>query len=378
MKAGIYFHIPFCKQACHYCNFHFSTSLQNKTELLAALTQEIDLRKTNWQTLEYQSIYFGGGTPSLLKYSELNDLLHKVRANFQIIDNAEITLEANPDDLNKNYLNQLIDAGVNRLSIGIQSFFDKDLDFMNRAHNASEALKVIEDAKIAGFNKISIDLIYGVPGMTDQQWVENLKIAASLPIDHISCYALTLEPNTAFHHFVNNNKMPAPNDESAERHFKLLQGFVDEKNWNHYEISNIAIGNSKAIHNSNYWNGSPYLGLGPAAHSYDGKGTRSWNISNNPNYIKRINKGLEFSEKESLTLKDQFNEMLMTGLRKKNGISFSQTNSLLANEKLKEDYFRNLKSLENKGYLENMQDNWSINKQHLFIADSIISELFWV
>lgn len=378
MKAGIYFHIPFCKQACHYCNFHFSTTLKNKSSLLNAIGREIDLRKKDWQKHDYQSIYFGGGTPSLLNYSELNELLNKVKSNFSINENAEITLEANPDDLSKDYLKQLLDAGINRLSIGVQSFFDKDLEFMNRAHNEKEAVRSIEDAYNIGIKQISIDLIYGTPGMNNAQWLDNLKIAASLPISHISCYALTLEPNTAFHHFVKKEKMQAPDDGLAEQQFKMLQDFVNEKKWEHYEISNIAIDKKRAIHNSSYWNGNPYIGFGPSAHSFDGHKTRAWNISSNAKYIRDLEAGVSFSEEEVLTKQDRFNEILMTGLRRKEGLSFSKITDYLDDEVQANEFKKNLNSLKKKKHLLTEGDNWKINKESVFLADYIISELFWI
>ncbi|MEX0813037.1 MAG: radical SAM family heme chaperone HemW [Chitinophagales bacterium] len=378
MDAGIYIHIPFCKQACHYCNFHFSTSLKNKTALLDAIACEIDLRKIEWQNTQFKSIYIGGGTPSLLNNLELKQLFGKIKRNFHVSENAEITLEANPDDLNKKYLEELKDTGINRLSIGIQSFRDRDLIYMNRAHNAKEALDVVWLAKKAGFEQISIDLIYGVPGMSESAWLENLEHAAAMPINHISCYALTLEPNTALNHFVKSGKSPAPDEALASKHFELLTEKVAEKNWDHYEISNIAIDGQRAIHNSSYWNGTPYFGLGPAAHSYDGKNKRFWNISNNSKYIKGIKTGSGFWKGETLSNTDRFNEKLMTGLRQKEGINYEELNALFKDNKQKQLFLSNLYKLGEKELLEKKDNRWTLTKKSLFLADHVVSELFLV
>lgn len=377
LKAGIYIHIPFCKQACHYCNFHFSTSLKNKTALLEALTKEIEIKKNTWNKFNYQSVYFGGGTPSLLNPEELKEIISLLNKNFKIQNNAEYTLEANPDDITKEYLSSIKNIGINRLSIGIQSFHKKDLQYMNRSHNDLQAINSIKLAHNAGFKNLSIDLIYGTPTMTDKKWKENIDTASKLPISHLSSYALTLEPNTALNYYVQSGKYSAPDDEKAARHFEILTDYVTKHNWDHYEISNIAIDGKHAVHNSNYWSGSPYLGLGPAAHSFDGKNIRSWNISNNAKYIKNINQDLPFSESETLSNKDRFNESIMTGLRQKEGISIDSLNYLIDINNQK-TILQELERSAEKGYLILDRGKWAIVDDFRFMADQIISDLFLI
>ncbi|MEZ4994900.1 MAG: radical SAM family heme chaperone HemW, partial [Saprospiraceae bacterium] len=275
---GLYLHIPYCKQACHYCNFHFSTTLHNREGMIEAIVQEMKLRRAALPSVPLASVYLGGGTPSLLTHEELNRIFSTIYELFSISEDAEITLEANPDDLNLEAIRHLKDTPVNRLSIGIQSFSEEDLRFMNRAHNAIEARTSIEYVQDAGFENLTIDLIYGTPTTTDRQWARNMEIALEYDIPHISCYALTVEPRTALAHFVKKGKVPSPDEDQAVRQFEQLMDIMELEGFEHYEISNFARPGWHARHNSSYWRGKPYLGIGPAAHSFDGDRTRSWNV----------------------------------------------------------------------------------------------------
>ncbi|HFS66657.1 MAG TPA: radical SAM family heme chaperone HemW, partial [Flavobacteriia bacterium] len=283
--AGIYLHIPFCKQACYYCDFHFSTSLKKKSTLIQALAKELILRKNELQE-SIETIYFGGGTPSLLTKFELSFLLKTIYQNYNVVASPEITLESNPDDLDKEKLTNFKKIGINRLSIGVQSFFDEDLQALNRIHTAKEA---IETLKIATklFDNITIDLIYGIPSLTKDKWLKNLEIAFDLSIKHISSYALTVEPKTALYKFIETKKYPNVEDSLALQHFKILQEETKKKGFIQYEVSNFGKPGYFSKHNTSYWLGKSYLGVGPSAHSYHNY-ERSWNINNNAKYIKAI------------------------------------------------------------------------------------------
>jgi oxygen-independent coproporphyrinogen-3 oxidase len=319
--AGIYIHIPFCKQACYYCDFHFSTSIKRKNELVEALCTELFLRKNEFSNETVETIYFGGGTPSLLSEAELTAIFTVIYKNFKIKPDAEITLEANPDDLSLNKIKELAKMPVNRLSIGIQSFFDDDLRFMNRAHTAAESKKCLEIA-LKYFDNISIDLIYGIPKMTLKKWQANLEQTYQFNIPHISSYALTVEEKTALHHFIKNKKVKAPNENEALKHFNYLVNSTRDKGYIHYEISNFALPDFFSKHNTSYWQGKKYLGIGPSAHSFNGV-QRCWNIANNAKYIAALKQQKLPFEIENLTLNNRFNERIMTGLRTIWGVSFS-------------------------------------------------------
>lgn len=313
--SGIYVHIPFCKKACHYCNFHFSTSLKLKNELLQALHLELQLQREYLQGVPLQSVYLGGGTPSILEVGELVQLFEQIASLHTIAPDAEITLEANPDDLSAEKLADLRRyTPVNRLSIGIQSVHDRDLQWMNRAHNSAESRQALELALNAGFEDLSIDLIYGIPGSSDADWAENVALALKYAIPHISCYCLTVEEGTALHHFVKKGKA-APVDEAvAARQFEYLCQSLADAGYEHYEISNFALPGRYARHNSSYWQGAHYLGIGPSAHSFNGV-SRQWNVSNNVLYIKSLQDGNLAFEIEVLTPEQRYNEYVMTGLR---------------------------------------------------------------
>ena len=312
--SGIYLHIPFCKQACHYCDFHFSTSLKKKEALVAMMAREIELRNT-WMgdhTL-IETIYFGGGTPSLLTIPELLFLIETIYQHFKVVDQPEITLEANPDDLTPDYLHALAQTPVNRLSIGVQSFFEADLRLMNRAHNAQEALACLQLATTL-FDNITLDLIYGIPGLTHEKWLANIQTALDLGVPHISSYALTVEPKTALHSFVQKGIVPNPDDGQAQEQFLLLMDQLEAAGFVHYELSNFGKEGYFSKNNSAYWLGKPYIGIGPAAHSFNGT-QRGWNISNNTKYIRALEAHELPIELETLSLTDRYNEYVMTALR---------------------------------------------------------------
>ena len=330
--SGIYIHIPFCKQACHYCDFHFSTSMKKKDEMVLALAKEIQIRKKEFENEFVETIYFGGGTPSRLSIADLKLQIDSVYANYIVADNPEITLEANPDDLSEDYLIALSKIGINRLSIGIQSFFEDDLKLMNRAHNSAEARKCLELAT-KHFDTISLDLIYGIPGMSNEKWKQNIETALSFGIPHISSYALTVEPKTALNKLIQTGKIEKPKDEVAAEHFMILVETLESKGFIHYELSNFGKKNYFSKNNSAYWLGKKYIGIGPSAHSYDGI-SRSWNVSNNSIYLKSLEENKLPSETEILSKTDRYNEYIMTGLRTIWGVSLDRIKDEFGNEYL--------------------------------------------
>ena len=320
--SGIYIHIPFCRQACHYCNFHFSTSLRYKNELIAALLKETDLQGENFLAGPVETIYLGGGTPSLLDTEETALLIEKIKSRFQVADGAEVTLEANPDDITGEKIAGWKASGINRLSIGVQSFFDEDLQWMNRAHNATQARESLQLA-INNFRNITIDLIYGTPGLTNEKWKKNVDTAISMGIPHLSCYALTVEPKTPLDKLIREQKAADIDPGRQSEQFMLLMEWLAAAGYEHYEISNFAKPGFRSRHNSSYWQGKPYIGLGPSAHSFDG-GARWWNVSNNTRYIEAIKNGVLPLEKETLTASQQLNEYIMISLRTMEGLDLSR------------------------------------------------------
>ncbi len=316
--AGIYIHIPFCRKACHYCNFHFSTSLALKNDFLNALLNEAGLQTNYLDGAVINTIYFGGGTPSLLEPGECDRILNNIRSIYPVETDAEITLEANPDDLNTEKLLAWKDIGINRLSIGIQSFFEEDLTWMNRAHTAKQSIDHLEMAR-QYFDNITIDLIYGTPILTDKKWKENVTKAIDLKIPHLSCYGLTVEPKTALFKLIADKRIPDIDSNDQARQFLLLMEWMEAAVYEHYEISNFALPGNRSRHNSSYWQGENYLGLGPSAHSFNRK-SRQWNISNNALYIQALKKNKLLFEIEQLTSTQQLNEYIMTSLRTKEGI----------------------------------------------------------
>lgn len=319
----IYVHIPFCKQACHYCDFHFSTSLQYKSKMINALLQEIELRAPYLEDKKIESIYFGGGTPSLLEGDEIAQIIDTIAKHFDIANNAEITLEANPDDLNQAKVKSLRNTPINRFSIGIQSFFEEDLKWMNRAHNQQEATASIMRVQDAGFENITCDLIYGFPLLTDEKWRHNMQQLIDFAIPHISSYSMTVESKTALDHFIKKGISPAIDSDQAADQMHLLINTLKAAGYEQYEISNFAKNGHYARHNTNYWKGKHYLGIGPSAHSFNGT-ARSWNISNNSKYISSIHSNQLPLEVEQLSTLDQINECIMTSLRTMWGLDLTE------------------------------------------------------
>ncbi|WCC42006.1 radical SAM family heme chaperone HemW [Tenacibaculum finnmarkense] len=371
--AGIYIHIPFCKQACFYCDFHFSTSLKKKDELISCLITELEIRKNELQNELIETIYFGGGTPSLLSSEEIKSLLNTVYQHYKVIENPEITLEANPDDLSEEKILELANSPINRLSIGVQSFFEEDLKSMNRAHNSKEAKECLSIAT-RYFDNITVDLIYGVPDMSNERWKENLQIAFDFGVNHISSYALTVEPKTVLDSFVKNGKYPEPDETEAKEHFDILVAETAKNGFVHYEISNFGKPAYFSKHNTSYWLGKKYIGIGSSAHSFS-KTHRSWNIANNAKYIKELQEGKLPNEQEELSEEDQFNEYLMTGLRTIWGVSLAE---IQANFKacFKEDLLKSSKKFIAEGLLIIENNTLKTTPKGKFLADGLASELF--
>lgn len=371
--SGIYIHIPFCKQACHYCDFHFSTSLKKKDEMVLALAKEIEMRKSEFQNEIVETIYFGGGTPSILEVSDLKLLIDAVFKHCDVIENPEITIEANPDDLSKERIIELSNTRINRLSIGVQSFFEDDLKLMNRAHNSAEAKECLEFAT-QYFDNISIDLIYGVPEMSNQKWLENIETALSFNVPHISSYALTVEPKTALHTFIQKGIIPPTDDEVASVHFQILVDKLTGNGFIHYELSNFGKEDFFSKNNSSYWLGKKYIGIGPSAHSYDGI-SRSWNVSNNSLYLKSISENQLPSETEILSKTDKYNEYVMTGLRTIWGISLERIESEFGKTYL--DYLNQQAEKYIEDHLLFVDENiLRTTKSGKFLSDGIASDLF--
>jgi oxygen-independent coproporphyrinogen-3 oxidase len=369
--AGVYIHIPFCHKACTYCDFHFSVSLKNKAALVEALLKEIELRKS-FLDEPVSTIYFGGGTPSVLNADEINRITEKVAEHFQLAL-TEVTLEANPEDLTPAYLQSLRKTVVNRLSIGIQSFSNERLQWMNRSHTAEQACNAVQRTKDEGFD-ISIDLIFALPGMTIHEWEEQLLKASSLQVSHISAYSLTLESKTAYAHQVKNKKVQELNDSDAEAQFLAAHDFFSAKGYHHYEISNYAISGKEAKHNSSYWLQAPYLGLGPSAHSFK-KQLRCWNVANNNSYIKSVEQGILPLTCEELQTKDTFNETVMTALRTAVGLNIKTLEKKTPHEMFQQ-FLKDVSLQKQKGWIEQKGDVVFIPLVHWYKADSVISEFF--
>jgi oxygen-independent coproporphyrinogen-3 oxidase len=368
--AGIYLHIPFCKQACSYCNFHFSISLRRKNELIAALLSEMDRRKEYLQGEPIDTIYFGGGTPSLLQISDFRMLMEKLRKLFVINDGTEITLEANPDDIADENLEGWKDIGVNRLSIGIQSFFEEDLKWMKRAHNAEQAIFSLRSA-IKQFQNITIDLIYGTPLLSNEKWKANVNRVIDAGIVHLSCYALTVEPKTPLYKMIKEHKTSDVDPDKQSEQFLLLMEWAKKAGYEHYEISNFAKSGFRSRHNSSYWQGKKYLGLGPSAHSFNGA-SRQWNVSNNNIYIDSIEKGIIPFEKEILTSTQRMNEYIMTSLRTIEGLDLNHF------EQTERDTLQTLgKKYIEKSLMIEQQDHLKLTREGKLLADGIAAELFF-
>jgi oxygen-independent coproporphyrinogen-3 oxidase len=370
--AGIYIHIPFCKQACTYCNFHFSTNLQLKRKLLDALAKEIALVQKP-STIE--TIYLGGGTPSLLFPEEINELLSCVREHFTVNSSAEVTLEANPDDIQPVVLASWLAMGINRLSLGVQSFNQQELKWMNRAHNADQSIKSIQDIRAAGFTNFSVDLIYGSPLLNNEDFIKNVEIILENKIPHVSAYALTVEPKTALYKMISMKKSEPVDETRQAEQFTILLSMMEGGGLEQYEISNFAKGGYRSRHNSSYWLGKPYFGFGPAAHSYDGKDSRRWNIANNALYIQSLEQGIVAFEEEKLTIAQQLNEVIMISLRTKEGLNLSAVG-----QRFGEQYGIALLKAAQKFIDENKLVNHGatlcLTNEGKFFADGIAAQLF--
>ncbi|HLU84083.1 MAG TPA: radical SAM family heme chaperone HemW, partial [Vicingaceae bacterium] len=376
----IYIHIPFCKQKCSYCDFHFSTNFKYKTELLAALQKEIILQKDHFKTETIKTIYFGGGTPSVLTEKELNLLLEVIYSNYKVNENIELTMECNPDDITSKKINEYKKNGVNRLSIGIQSFFDDDLQFFNRAHNASEAEQSILMTQDAGIDNITLDLIYNSPLLTLKKWGQNLDKFINLKVPHLSAYTLTVEPKTTLHHLVKTKQTSLPTDEQAIEQFKLLIEKTKQAGLIHYEVSNFGKEGYFSRHNSNYWKGENYLGIGPSAHSFIKNTTsqkRSWNVANNTQYIKAINQGTPYFEEEFINETTAFNEYILTRLRTIWGLDLAYMKNTF-NPVLLRHFEKELEVYKNSELITISKNTVTLTTKGIFMVDKITADLFYV
>jgi len=372
--AGIYLHIPFCKQACYYCDFHFSTSLKYKGELLQALIKEISLQKNYLQGQTIETIYFGGGTPSILQESELNHLLDAIHSNHTVASDAEITLEANPDDLDKAKITALRQTPINRFSIGIQSFFDDDLLWMNRVHRGEEAEASVKRAQDAGFENITIDLIYGYPLLSEYKWKTNLDKTFELGVPHVSAYSMTVEPKTALASFINKKVYPPLNEQQSARQFEQLADAMATHGFEHYEISNFCKPGHYSRHNANYWRGVKYLGIGPSAHAYNGD-SRQWNVANNAKYMHSIENNIIPAEIEVLTEENRLNEYIMTSLRTMWGLDLDKLNAIApasATVLLKAAYI-----YFDRGWITRKENIIYLTQTGKLYADAIAADLFF-
>lgn len=370
--AGIYIHIPFCKQACSYCNFHFSTKLGNKAVVLEAIHKEITLRSNYLKGERINSVYFGGGTPSLLEKKELEEILNTLRKNFILNEDIEYCLEANPDDISEPFLEWLKDSPINRLSIGVQSFQEADLLFMNRAHSKDEAINAIRDAQKFGFSNISIDLIFGSQTTTDEMWKQNLEIFFDLGVDHLSAYSSTIEEKTALMHRVRNGNVNELDEERNYRQYLILQEYIKKHGFEQYELSNYCKNGAYSKHNVSYWEGKKYLGIGPSAHSYNGI-SRQWNVSNNTIYVKNLNTDVPFYDLEKLSESDLYHEWLITSLRTKWGGQISKVKEYFSDE-INRHFHRQLQYL-NVDVVELNNDRIKVKSDHLFQSDEVVRQL---
>lgn len=372
--AGIYLHIPFCKQACTYCNFHFTTSLRYKDDLVKALVKEAEAEKAYLAGETVHTVYFGGGTPSLLNIAELDLTLENLRKFYPVAPDAEITLEANPDDVSKEKAAAWKRVGINRLSIGIQSFYEEELRWMNRAHNADQAKACIENSYAAGIDNLSIDLIYGSPLLSDDMWEQNVQTAIGYGIKHLSCYALTVEEKTPLHKNIVLNKTVDVDSDGQARQFLRLMQWLRRAGYEHYEVSNFSRPGYRSRHNSSYWKGISYLGLGPSAHSFNGK-ERRWNVANNNLYIKSINEGTPQREVEVLTTEQQLNETIMISLRTMEGIDLQKIETLWG-EKEKHRLESDLSKYIRSGLVTVTDQHAKLTDEGMLRADGIAADLF--
>jgi len=371
--AGIYIHIPFCRKACNYCNFHFSTNHQLMQQMVDAIVQEIQIQQ-HYLAEPIETLYLGGGTPSLLNPEQLSMIFDAVKKHFTLPPHAEITLEANPDDIHTQVLKDWVTLGINRLSIGIQSFRNEDLQWMGRAHNANQALACIGMAQAAGIENISIDLIYGGPSLSNADWINNLQIAINSGVPHLSCYALTVEPKTALAYQINKQQLPNVDAEHQAAHFSILQEMTAAAGFEQYEISNFSLPGKRSKHNANYWSGQHYLGIGPAAHSFNGQ-SRQWNISNNALYIQSISQLVVPFEIEYLSVVQQTNEYIMTALRTQDGIDANRLNTI-AGKPIYDEILKDAAHYFQDGLLVQNHSQLRLSPAGKFMADGIAAHLF--
>lgn len=370
---GIYIHIPFCKQKCSYCNFYFSVSTKTRDALVDAILKEIDLNNSYLKSRTINSIYFGGGTPSVLDVVEIGSIIDRIKKYYNFDKNIEITLEANPDDIDKEYLTEIKKIGINRFSMGVQSFVDEELSILNRYHNACKAEKSIKEIQDAGFENMNIDLIFGIPGSTLKTWDFNLNKFLELNITHLSAYNLTIEPKTVLAHQIKKGIIAEPDDDLGAKMFLQTSDKLSMNSYEHYEISNYAKDKVYALHNTNYWKGEPYLGIGPSAHSFNGI-SRQWNIANNRKYIESINKNILPIEKEILTDDDKYNEYIMTGLRTMWGIDIDKINIFGVDKST--FFLKEINEYLNKGYIIKRGTTYTLSRQGKLYADRVASNLF--
>ncbi len=373
--AGIYIHIPFCKRKCHYCNFYSVPSLKYKDELTAALHTELRLQK-DYLDEPVETIYFGGGTPSLLAVDDVKSLIDTVRENYTVIKTPEITLEANPDDIDATKVRELKNSDINRVSMGVQSFFYEDLKYLNRIHSSEQAEYAIKALQDAGLDNLSIDFIYGMPSLGQEHWRKNLSRAVDMLIPHISAYAITVEPNTTLEALILNQKKQPVSEAEGANEFRYVMKYLPEHNYLHYEISNFCLPGYHSKHNSMYWENQPYLGIGPSAHSFN-RASRSWNTNNMEEYIAKVNRNIIPSESEILDSNQQYNEFVLMGLRTNRGVSVKAVGDLFGQERA--GYFQKiLKKYENKILLALTGDTYQLTDEGKLFADRIISDFFVV
>ncbi|MEM6803819.1 MAG: radical SAM family heme chaperone HemW [Bacteroidota bacterium] len=374
--GGIYLHIPFCRKACTYCDFHFSTNLSKQKELVVALQEEIRLRKAEIQSLgNLRTLYFGGGTPSILNKEEISSLIQEIRNLLPFSEDIEITLEANPDDLKEAYLHELREIGVNRLSIGTQSFSDEVLKWMNRSHDAAQSIDAIKAARLAGFDNFSCDLIFGNPFTDEKIWEADVQHLLALKPPHISAYSLTVEEKTLLFHQLNKEQIDLPTEEVYQKQYLKAHDLFTQAGYEHYELSNYALPGYRSKHNSAYWDGLAYVGIGPSAHSYDGN-RRSWNVANNSKYLKLLAGGKPATEEEEiLTEKDRYHEYLMTQLRKEDGIDIRYIQKHWINN-WKNRFRPQIQEMQEADWIEIKHDRLAIRPQSWLLSNQIIREFF--
>ena len=372
--GGIYIHIPFCRQACRYCDFYFSVSIQHQEKFVDALLEEINQRAAPYQDSEMGSIYLGGGTPSLLSPGNIHRIMESIREHFIIRDNAEVTIECNPDDLDTSVLEYLRSSGFNRISIGIQSFREEDLQLMRRSHNATQALHCIKDAEEAGFENITADLIYGIPGQTPEGWGENVTRALSLPIQHLSAYHLTFEPGTIFDHWRKRGRLVPVDEEQSVQMYRILRERLLESGFEHYEISNFARNGKRSIHNQLYWSGKPYLGFGPSAHSFDGN-SRSWNVASLKDYVVTVSGEKSARTCEALSTKERYHDYLITSLRTSDGADPEYILQQFGKE-IRKHFDKRVEPFIADGSIRVNKTQLVIDPASWLVADHIMRELF--